>query len=154
MHDRKLTQLDVNQIHTRVYDEDAEAQRVIVINGNFPNNNNESSSGSIKIETIEVPVIIKDLEIKEVDKIITIPELKIIEVQKVLQDTKTEVIRVEVPQIIIQKEVQIIEVEKPIIIREVQNVTIPEFKFPEWVKYAIGAYLLMNLGLLIKLLFK
>jgi hypothetical protein len=170
----KLTGLDSKEIPRYTYDEDKNAQRVVLV-GDF--GIAESIKESLKdlkidlptpqihdthrapeivekyipgpVQTIEVPVIVRETQFKDVPVIIKETEYKEISVPTIVKETEfrdvpvlikeTEIRTIEVPTIIkeieykeisvpvIQTEVRVIEVEKPIIQKEleIQRVEVP-----------------------------
>lgn len=112
----QLTRRDPNQILAHEHSETHDAKRVYVVNG-LPTSSGNSAS---EIKTIEIPVIIKEIEIKEIEKpvIIVQEKIQIVEVPKVIYETK-EIVKEIVKEII--KEVPIVQtqiqvIEKPIYI--------------------------------------
>ena len=104
MRELKLTTIDSNQIPRYTYSENDNAQRVVIV-GAAPvmNITSESQPSRIEyipvttVEKIEVPVIVKELEIKTI----------------------------EIPVLTIQKEVQIVELEKTIVVTEYKTIEVP-----------------------------
>ncbi len=118
----KLTQLDANQIPRYSYDEENRAVRVSIVNGTSDfqapvQKIQQAGASRIEyitvptVERIEVPVIIKELELKTIE----IPVISV----------KTEVQIVEVPFYIREIEYKTIEIEKPVYITEIKTVEIP-----------------------------
>lgn len=130
--DRKLTNLDNQQIQRYTYDEENNAQRVIIVNqgqhaiypqsqfSDIPQSGSLRSAGNLLqqplviketvIEKIDVPVYITDF--KEIIKTITLTEYKEIHVPFPVKEIVIE--KIEVPVIIKEAgEIQIIE--KPVI---------------------------------------
>jgi hypothetical protein len=114
-----LSLLDNDQIIKREHDQASDAKRVVIVNSDYSAQIAESIKESLKdikidvtttnvaqpqqaqsssVQIIEIPVIVKEIEIKEVEKIV------------VVENTKT----VEIPVIVIQE--KIVEIEKPIFI--------------------------------------
>lgn len=119
MKNTKLTQLDHNQLSKHMFDEDNDAQRVVVVAGSVPDVKVDvdatsitnaiqkglegfkvEQSSSIKIERFEVPVIVKETVIEKVEVPVIIKEIEYREVKVPYEVIKT------------------IEIEKPIIVKE------------------------------------
>ena len=103
-----MTLRDPNQILTAEHDEQNNAKRIIIVGGEMPEFKMSDFSKtlveqSIKIEKIEVPVIVKEIEKIEVP--IVIKEIEIKEVPILIKEVQIE--RIEVPVIV--KEYQTIE---------------------------------------------
>lgn len=122
MKNNNLTLLDPNQIQQLQYDQDHDAQRVIIVGDNGSRqiaDTIKESLKDIKIEIpeqkqqesliISVPTIVKEIEIREVEKTILIPDYKVFEVEKTIV----------IPQI------KIVEIEKPIIVPEYRTIETP-----------------------------
>ena len=133
MADLKLTGLDSKEIPRYTYDEGNQSNRVTIVAGDL-NGITDSIKEGLKdlkidilpqkesntieipvivkeIQIVEIPVIVKELEIREVIKTIVLqPQeiLKIVEIEKPIIVKEFE--RIEVP--VIQKEVQIVYVDK------------------------------------------
>lgn len=113
----QLTQLDTNQIVRHQYDENYDAQRVILVAGSIPD---------VKVEVD--PSRITDAISKGLERLSPSPSIavQIIEIPKVITETRIE--KIEIPIIIKEieyKEIKVpfevpkyIEVEKQIIIKE------------------------------------
>ncbi len=130
----KQSQLDGLDILQRAFDEKQNAFRLILDSGTEPYN--KACSSEIRVERVEVPIVIKEPQIEKVEietvKYIEIP--KIVEIVKeVLVYVDREVLkleRIEVPVIV--KEKEIVEITKEIIVEK------KEFeKFPMWLKICI-----------------
>lgn len=133
----KQSQLDGLDILQRTFDESQNAFRVT---GNFGVDLTQSpiqhSTEEIRIERIEVPVVVKEPQIERVE----IETIKYIEIPKIVEIVKEipvfvdrEVLkleRIEIPVIV--KEKEIVEVIKEIIVEK------KEFeKFPMWLRICI-----------------
>lgn len=150
----KLSQYDPNQIVRMGFDDDQRAQRVILIGGEMPEIK-MGSPQSVRIERIEVPTIIKEIDIREVKV-----------ASQIIVQKEIQIERIEVPQIIIQKELQIERVEIPIIVKEFVEIIkeIPivqhEVKFiekevyvdrivqkdlPKWIKFALVTQVMVSI---------
>lgn len=146
---RKLTSLDVDQCARYSFDEENGAQRVIIVGGELPSIKQEQT----QINKIEVPVIVKEIEFRNIPQIIK---------ETIYRD-------VNVPVIV--KEIEYREIEKPIVIKEIEyrdvireviiqvpkietiekQVVVTEYKqFPMIVKICIVLQSLALIGLLIK----
>lgn len=143
-----ISSLDLAQIHKRTLDAEIDAQRVVIVgqelNQDLLLNAVKEGLKDIKIEssvnnntvseikTIEIPVIVKETEIKfiEIIKHIEIPVIQ----------------RIEVPVVV--KEIQTIEIEKPIYITETKVIEIE--KKSNLDKY----FLVLNILLLVLLAIK
>ncbi len=200
MKNKHLTSLDVNQIIKHQYEEDIDAQRVVIV-GQDMSALTESIKDAVKDGlkninfdlvipkqeqplVIETEVIVKEMQIVEVEKYITIPQIVEVEKSIVIFEPKiieTEVIVkepqiIEVEKIITVYETKIVEIEKPIFIKEPQiieiekTVTIFEPKIieierpifidrikadiPSWVKLLICSETIILLGVLLSYLNK
>ncbi len=124
MSEVKLTSLDSNQIPRYSYSEDNRAIRVEVVNGQM-NYQAPVQKNEVRVETIEVPVIIKELEIKEIEKQVIVQNLQIIRIPEYI------------------KEIEYREIEKPVYITEIKTVEIPlivkekEIVFVDKINYKI-----------------
>lgn len=96
---KNLTSLDPFQMAQRVFDNEQDAQRVILVGTelDLPNIQNKESLKN-QIEPIYI------------EKTITIPEIKVVEVEKVIEKIVPQVIYVD--KIIEKPEIKIIEIEK------------------------------------------
>ena len=156
MQQYKLTQLDMDQCTKRTFDETNWATRVVLVGGeNLTINADVKQSENQKIQVIEVPVIVKEVEYKEIQvpQIIEKVEYRTIEVPVLIKETEyKEIIKeviVEVPKF------EVITIEKPVIVVEYRDVHIPfvieKYKqFPMIVKICIVLQSLALIGLLIK----
>lgn len=145
MKNSNLSLLDREQAAMRMFDEKHDAQRVILVDGDIAETIKESLK-DLKIEikatqdqatmlpslipqvqVIEIPTIIKEIEVREIEKQILIPEYKLIEIEKP----------------IIVKEIQIIEVEKAIVHTEVKTIEVPVV--PKALLWLFGIQVLISL---------
>lgn len=146
MQQRKITHADPQQILQRAFEEDLDANRVIIVGAEMPELKIENikfpEQQRIEIpvfikefEKVEVPVIVKEIEYREIEKPITI-------VQKELQIEK-----VEIPVVIEKTQIQIIE--KPVIIKEI------EYKnLPKGVMLCLAVQAITSIILLLKMILK
>lgn len=148
---KPLSQLDPDQIVRYSYDDENRAQRVILVN--------EDGSGTMPLEvaqqvvqqapaqlvTVEVPIIVKETEIKivEVPTIITQERVVKVETEKTIIQTELRVI--EVPVIV--KEIEFKEIEKTVFIEKSVIQTIPL-----WLKVCIVVHTFSFMGILIYLI--
>lgn len=119
MKNNNLTLLDTNQIQVLQHDSENDAQRVIIIGDTGKdivksikdglkdlkldvNFSQEEPKGGFHLERIEIPTIVKEIEIIEIEKPIVITEIKVIEIERP----------------VIVPEVRIIEIEKQILVKE------------------------------------
>ncbi len=112
----------------------------------MPNFNVQASTKSeVRVERIEVPVIVKETQIVEVEKVIVQKELQIERVEIPIVVTEVREIIREVP--VIQTEVKLVEV--PVVIKETQYKEMSSL-----VKVAIAVQSLAVIILLLKILLK
>lgn len=128
MKNSNVSLLDKEQIVVRMFDSENDAQRVVLVGSDgqqiaesikdslkdlkieFPKINNQSEVKTVYIpdpKIFEVPVIIKEVQIQEIEKPIIITEIKVIEIEKP----------------VVVPEVKIIEIEKHIIIKQSEPMT-------------------------------
>jgi|SRR5271165_5556809 len=121
-----LSLLDIHQMSHLMFDEKNDAQRVILVGGDGKQiaDSIKESLKDLKIDVnipeikqqeiqqveplvLKIPyqTVVKELEIKEIEKIVFVPEVKIVEIEKP----------------IIVTEVKIIEVEKTVIVKELEH---------------------------------
>lgn len=123
-----ITTLDLAQMQKRTFDDSIDAQRVVIVGQEFNIDNDKlanalkESIASIKLEqpsiasgyinteirTIEIPHIITEPKIIEIEKPVITTEIKIVEIPKIVEVPVIQ--RMEVPVIV--KEVQVVEVER------------------------------------------
>jgi hypothetical protein len=143
---RKYTDLDPSQVARMVYDTEKQANRVVLVGGGDikidVNPDNivkavESGLSNVKMSqsTIEIPTIIKELQVIEVPTIVKEIVIERIEVPIVV----TEVKMVEVP-IVVEKIVNHV-VEKPIFIEKVIE------KVPKYMNYILGVQTIIIIAL-------
>ena len=148
----RLTHFDPNQMANLAFDGGKDAFRVSVVDGitvsvenlNIP----ELKMGEqLKVQTIEVPNIIKEIEKVEVPVIIK--EIERVEVPVIIKEV--EVITVEKPIII--PEIKIVEVEKPIIVKEIQYLE-SNSKIPTLITVCMVIQALSLMGLMVSSILK
>ena len=148
---KELCHDDPFVITQREHDPKNEAKRVIIVGGEMPTFNvqaGQSITTEVRIERIEVPVIVTETKFVEIERIIIQKELQIERVEiPIVIEKIVEVIR-EVP--VIRTEVQVIE--KPIVIKETQVIQIKEMS--NLVKIALVVQSLAVMGLLLKMCLK
>lgn len=124
---RNPSSRDPNQIVQYSHDEKNNAQRVMVVGGDFGLADAiKEGLKDLKFQQPEFPkffqdekeVIVKQYEVLEVPRIIKEQEIKIIEVPKVIFETK--LIEIDKPFIVKETEVKVIE--QQIIVREVKDI--------------------------------
>ena len=146
-----ISNLDVAQMQKYSFDEANDAQRVVLVGGEGMTFNFDKIDMKMP-EVLKETCIVKELEIKEIEK-------PIIVLQEVLKE-------VQVPVIV--KEVQIVEIEKiiekivykeitiPVVTKEIQIVEVPKFLdkiiekevniLPLYYKISMGVMLAFTLG--------
>lgn len=168
----KLTQRDHNQIVAHEHNEEFNAKRVYVVNDQV-----QSDKTPIQVhcnfERIEVPTIIKEYELKEIEKTIFLTEkdvqihrieipviIKEIEFRDIVREitlVEKEIERIEVPVIV--KEIQIERVEVPIVITktEIQIIEKPviiretEYKdLPKWIRICLVSQIIISIIMTLK----
>lgn len=110
MKNLKTTLLDPNQIVSKCFDEDNDAQRVICIN--------PVGFGSINNQVVEKNIFIKEQQIVEIEKPIIITEYKEIQIPVIVKEVEYKILEIEKPIIIYEP--KIVEVEKTIVVKEIQ----------------------------------
>lgn len=154
MKNLKLTQLDTNQITQRKFDEENDAERVVVVGQNLSVDSDKiaraikESLKEIKITTPDWPINNSFMPI-EIEKHTFIPKIETIEVPIILKEIEYR--EIEKP-IYIEK---IVTVEKPIIIKEIEfREIVRERHYPLVLKIAAVAQVFLMLGILLINLFK
>ena len=126
----ELTDIDKDQLPKYTYSQKHNAQRVIMVGGEniqieakFPENFNMEP----KIIHVEKPVIVKEIELREVEKPVIIEREKISFVDRpvIVKEIEVREIVKEVPVYL----ERIVEVEKPVIIEKEKFI-----EFPKWLK--------------------
>lgn len=132
MKNNKVSLLDRDQITSRLYDEENDAQRVILVGSDMSGladtikSSLEASLSNMKvdlatpaapaqreIQIVEIPVVVKEIEIREIEKPIVVEKPQVITVERPVITTKTEIVQVEKPVVVTEH--KIIELEKHII---------------------------------------
>lgn len=147
---KKLTNLDVQQIQRYSYDEENNAQRVVIVGENRFNDviidkNIDYSKQSIPqqliiketvIEKIDVPIYITDF--KEIIKTVVLTEYKEISVPFLVKETVIEKIEVGIP--IVTEKIQVIEIPK--IITEYKVIEKPSMKY-FYIGFSVGVLIMV-----------
>ena len=153
-----ITQLDTNQIIKKVYDEDNDAQRVVIVSGDVPEMKlgidqdqltNAIQKGleglkqpSITLEKIEIPVIVKETVIERIEVPVIVKEQSIEKVEVPVIVKEIELKEIKVPVEI----VKIVEIEKPIIIKEQQIQVLKEDTLEtKYLRVVCGCLILLEL---------
>ncbi len=126
----KPSSRDPNQIVQYSHDEEYNAQRVTIVGGDFGLADAlKEGLKDLKIEiptskqtfewpmTVEKEVLVKQYETLQIPQIIKEQEIKIVEVPKVIYETKF----IEIEKPIIIKEVEIKVIEQQVIVKEIKN---------------------------------
>lgn len=153
---RKMTTLDVDQIHRYQYDEDINASRVSVVGIDglkegiieslkglkveFPQ---EKWGQELQVQQIKVPEIIREYQTIEIPKVITEVRVERVEVPVIIKETEIKF----VDRPVIVESVKIVEIEKPVYHTEYKEL-------PKGIFLSLGLFLTLNLGLLIVLICK
>lgn len=154
MKNTTLTQLDNSQISKRIFDEENDAQRVVIVSGQVPdvkvdidasditnailkglegfkpNSEEINRQAGVKstIERIEVPVIIKEMTIERVEVPVIVKEIEYREIK----------IPVEV--------VKIVEIEKPTIIKQQEiHILKEDTKETKYLRVAVGCLIVLEI---------
>jgi len=148
----ELSSMDPNQIQRYQHSEKHNAQRVIVVGGQmdikvdaqFPEFKFPEPQAP---QIIEKPIIVKEIEIREIEKPIYIKEIEIREIEKPIYIKEIEIKEVikEVPMI----QEKIVMVEKPIIVEKEKF-----SEFPKELKFLLMAQAIAMFGLLLVNIFK
>lgn len=131
---KKLTNLDVQQIQRYSYDEENNAQRVVIVNqqnwqqnnvqgqhANYPQTQfNSVQQGGLNLP--QTPVVIKETVIEKIDVPVYITDFKEIIKTVVLTEYKEISVPFPVKEVVIEK----IEVGIPIVTEKIQVVEIPK----------------------------
>lgn len=137
----KYSQLDPGQIARNIYDEDQNAQRVVMI-GDF--GIGEAIKEQLKdlkvsvdmpqqreakeIQVVEVEKILKELQLERIEIPVIVKEIEIREIEKQVIVDKYHTITIEKPVIV--EKTNVVTVDRPIIVKEQE-------KFPELIKYLL-----------------
>lgn len=156
MHNRnnQLSQLDVNQMQQRMYQEESDAQRVVIVGQDMSSvaeSIKEAVKEGLKNISIDLPkqeqplviekqVIVKEPMVIQTERIIEIPVIK--EIEKIVIVKEYEVI--EKPITIIQP--QIVTIEKPIFMDRIKP------GIPGWFSFLFLCQSVILISLLINFL--
>lgn len=121
-----ISNLDTDQMARRSYDEENDATRVIMVGniGRYPTP--EAETLKPQIVYVDKPFVVKEIEIREVEKPVTLIEEKIVFVDKPVMVKEIEY----VDRYIVVKEVEVREIERPVIVQSLRDL-------PSWIKLAL-----------------
>jgi hypothetical protein len=141
---KTMSEFDSNQITRLGFDDELSAHRMVLVNApRFTESvNNLDAPASTKIERIEVPVPIKELEIREIHIPVIVKEIEIKEIQVPVIVKETVIERVEVP-VIIKESVTNTENKQ-------LDIQVVEKDLPNWIKIVIAAQFLTSILMLLK----
>lgn len=107
----------------RMYDEDNDAQRVVLVGGNFELTPEIKfpEQRQIEIKEIQIPVIVKEVEIREIEKPVIIKEIEIRQIENTKVVVQEKIQTVEIPVVV--KEQLLQTIEKPIIVEKFSEVS-------------------------------
>jgi len=135
-----LTQLDNTQLPRYMYDDEMQAQRVVVVGGDFKVNAQVEQAPQIetRIEKIEVPVIVKEVQEIKIPEIIKEVQIERIEIPVIVKEVELQVIKTEV----VVTKPEIVQVEKPVFIDRYHQL-------PKWAYACMALQAVSSFGLLI-----
>lgn len=139
----KISDMDPNVILRTQHDELQQAQRVILVGGEGITINADiktPQSQDVRIERIEVPVIVKQTEIRELQIPMIIKEVQVqkVEVPVIIKETQVQIVKTEV----VVTKPEIIQIDKPIFIERSKE-------FPKWAIACMVLQVISSFGLLI-----
>jgi hypothetical protein len=155
--------LDPGQIKVKTFNEENDSVRVTIIEGgDFIRIPEAIVERKVQIEKIEVPVIIKELEIKEISKDVIVQKVIFEKIPEIIREVQIE--KIEVPIVITEyekinipvpiKELEIKEIirEVPIVQTKIERIEVPvivkELEFVEmsnWIKLLIVSQLIVSI---------
>ena len=140
---RKRTELDFNQYDAETFDTELQARRVILVGGEgITIQANVEGSKSTEYRTIEVPVIVKEVQIERVEVPVIVKEIEIREIEKQVVVTEYKII--EIPTVVIKPET--VYIDKPVVtLKEV-------IKLPNWANVTMILQAAAIISLIIKLI--
>jgi hypothetical protein len=115
---KPLGNFDQYQMDNMAFDVEKQAFRMTVVDG-ITLNAEAINLPELKLpeqKTLEVPVIIKETEIHQINVPVIVKEIQKVEVPVIIKEVEYKTI--EVPVVI--REIQVIEVEKPVIVKEIE----------------------------------
>ena len=138
----ELTDIDPSQIARYKYSSKYNADRVVIVGGEGLNIQANIPDQKVQIVEIEKPFIVKEIEIREVEKLVIVEKEKIIEIEKP----------------VVVKEIQLVEVirEIPVYQEKVITVSVPQIvekevfrDYPKLIQIVLIVQAVAILGLLI-----
>lgn len=141
----KKSAYDPDQITRMGFDDKLRAHRMVVIGADFQTGTIpvQTDPTNTKIERVEIPFPVKEIEIREVHIPTIVKEIEVVKIEVPVVHKEIEIVRVEVPVVVKQIEVQTLE--KPVF------VTQTEYKdLPIWAKVCLAVQTLTLLIILLK----
>lgn len=150
---RNISQADPHMISRRTFDEDCDAQRVILVSGELPTFNMpeiifpELKQQDIKVIEVPTTTIVKEIQVVEIEKQVIVKEYEKIEVPVYIEKIVEVVREIQVP--VVHTKIEF--VEKPVIIKEtVSSIT----DLPNYLKICVLVQALATIVLLVKSILK
>jgi len=153
MKNNNLTQLDTDQIHKRKFDDNLDADRVVLVGGDNIRItvDTDQITNSIKDGLKNIKIDQKESNIQIIEKNVFIPQIEIREIEKQVIVKEIEYRTIEVIKYI--EVPKIIEYEKPIVVQEIKTIEVLKDRdYPFILKFAailqavsIVALLIINL---------
>ena len=137
-----ISNFDPNQITGLTFDNLRDAVRVHIVDGL------KVTADSINMpeqKVLQVPVIVKETEIHQINVPVIVKEIEKVEVPVIIKEVEYKTI--EVPVIV--REIQVIEIEKPVIVTEFKVIEKIISVVPSYVKICMIMQTLALVGLLL-----
>lgn len=155
---RNYSQLDPNQMASKIFDEENEANRVVIVGQKL-----EVDSGAISeavynalkgsIEGLKPAQVSSPMEVRIVDPK---PMERVIERPVVVEKVVVQYVDKPIP--VVEKEIQVVQVEKPVVVEKVVEKLVPQAESPKSVditlKVLFGIQALATLLIAISLFIK
>lgn len=138
----KVSDLDPYQMDNRTFDDKKDAWRVSIVDG-ITLNAESITLPEMKfpeLKTIEVPVIVKETVVKEINVPVIVKELQIERIEVPIVVKETEFVYVDRP--IIVTEIKVVEIEKPVTVYK-------NLEIPMVLKVCLIAQTLTTIGILL-----
>lgn len=143
-----ISNADPHQMYNRIFDDKTDSFRMQLVGGQMPEIKLPDTF-KMDLNTIEIPVIVKEIEIREikVPEIVKQYEILKVEVPVIVKETEIKIIEIEKPIII--TEIKVIEIEKPVIVKEIQVITEKVSEMPMIAKVCMVVQALAIVGILL-----